>query len=314
MKIRESGLPFDDFRTLLKQLPPLDDNALEHTTSQVSDRLGEHHGLLGELCLWYAGWSGRSPSVNRPVMTLFAGTHAVDTGFDVELLAQLELISSGNSPVNRVCHQNEVGLKVLDLALQIPVADICVEAALDEKSCAGTIAFGMEAIAGGTDLLCAAALEDAPNISCLAILSLLSEIDPASAGLEVDELSLQKVVAARKLHGLAGLDGFEILRRLGGREAAAICGAILAARSQHIPTLLAGPTALTCAAILEKMQPGSTSHCRLAQSTGNTVLDELAKAIGLKTVISDFAVANPAIQLGLAAGWIRSACHLMASN
>ena len=36
----------------------------------------------------------------------------------------------------------------------MPTGDITVEAALDEAACAATMAFGMEAIAGGVDLLC----------------------------------------------------------------------------------------------------------------------------------------------------------------
>ena len=163
-------------------------------------------------------WSGRTPLVNRPVLTLFAGTHSVDPSRDAALLQEVEAISSGASPVNRICHQNDLGLKVLDLALQIPVADITREAALDEKACAGTIAFGMEAIAGGTDLLCVAAIENDLNVSSLAMLSVLWELDIKTTVSETEDAELVEK-AGRSVVGLDGrnLDGLEVLRRLGGR-------------------------------------------------------------------------------------------------
>ena len=40
------------------------------------------------------------------------------------------------------------------ISLDMPTGDIVEEPAIDEKACVATMAFGMEAIAGGTDLLC----------------------------------------------------------------------------------------------------------------------------------------------------------------
>ncbi|RUZ16527.1 nicotinate-nucleotide--dimethylbenzimidazole phosphoribosyltransferase, partial [Mesorhizobium sp. M7A.F.Ca.CA.001.04.1.1] len=66
----------------------------------------------------------------------------------------VELCAAGGAAINQICIAYDLGLKVFDLALHIPTADITEEAALDERGCAATMAFGMEAIAGGTDLLC----------------------------------------------------------------------------------------------------------------------------------------------------------------
>ena len=48
------------------------------------------------------------------------------------------------------------------------------------------------------------------------------------------------VEAGLKLHASHLNDPLEVLRRFGGREMAAICGAILAARLQRIPVILDG--------------------------------------------------------------------------
>ncbi|MCE3519243.1 nicotinate-nucleotide--dimethylbenzimidazole phosphoribosyltransferase, partial [Escherichia coli] len=66
----------------------------------------------------------------------------------------VENFAAGGAAINQICIANDLGLKIFDLALEYPTADITEEAAMDEKTCAATMAFGMESIAGGTDLLC----------------------------------------------------------------------------------------------------------------------------------------------------------------
>ena len=65
----------------------------------------------------------------------------------------VELAAAGGAAVNQICIAHDLGLKVYDLALHLPTADFTEDAALDERGCAATMAFGMEAVAGGVDLL-----------------------------------------------------------------------------------------------------------------------------------------------------------------
>src|SRR5918998_5742908 len=62
--------------------------------------------------------------------------------------------AAGGAAINQICRTFDLGLKVFELALDLPTPDITQKDAFDEKGCAATIAFGMEAIAGGVDLLC----------------------------------------------------------------------------------------------------------------------------------------------------------------
>ncbi|RUT83400.1 nicotinate-nucleotide--dimethylbenzimidazole phosphoribosyltransferase, partial [Mesorhizobium sp. USDA-HM6] len=107
-----------------------------------------------------AAWSGRAPpAVNRPLVAIFAGNHgAVRHAISPRPVSAtadaVELCAAGGAAINQVCIANDLGLKVFDLALDIPTGDITEEAALDERGCAATMAFGMEAVAGGADLLC----------------------------------------------------------------------------------------------------------------------------------------------------------------
>ncbi len=311
MQQRESGLPFDDIKNLVKNLPPMDLEAQKHTAGQ----LGDEDNVFIDLCKWYSACSGRSPAIHRPAMTLFAGTHALENMLDggdssSELLNRVAQISEGSAYVNRLCYQHDVGLKVFDLALQIPVDDISCEPALDEKSCAGTIAFGMEAIAGGTDLLCVAALETKTTLSALAIISILGGFEPDNIENLSDEARshLEAALSSVKGHSKNSL---EVLRRLGGRETAAICGAILAARSQHIPVLIDGLTALAAALVLYRLEPSSLEHVKFAQMpTEKTIIDILHK-IELEVVLSTHISNNAEEGLLIGAGVLKSACLLV---
>ena len=156
-----SGMPFDDFRVLLRELPGPDQRALvaaRERDAQLTKPPGSL-GRLEEIAFWLAAWSGRSPAVNRPLVAIFAGNHGVTrhgiTPFPSSVTQQMvENFAAGGAAINQICVTHDLGLKIFDLALDYPTGDIATEAALSERDCAATMAFGMEAIAGGTDLLC----------------------------------------------------------------------------------------------------------------------------------------------------------------
>ena len=66
------------------------------------------------------------------------------------------------------------------------------------------------------------------------------------------------------LHGQPAKDPLEVLRRVGGREIAAIAGAILAARAEKVPVILDGYVATAAAAVLHATRtPAALDHCLL---------------------------------------------------
>ena len=318
--MQQSGLPFDDFRDLMHSLPGRDVEVETLTRNQLQENGFGKDSKLAELCEWYSAWSGRSPSVNRPLVTLFAGTHEAENDMDdgvgsAFILDQVTQIAEGGHSTNRLCHAHDLGLKVFDLALQLPVGDISVGPALDEKSCAGTIAFGMEAIAGGTDLLCLSSIERGHTLSSLAILIALDFLDEDQAlTLAGDTTSAfrQKLSSAVKLHTGNSPDGLELLRRLGGRETAAIYGAILAARTQHVPVILDGLTALASASLIHSFEEECIAHCLFAQNGSSDVLTTVIDLLGLNTIYEDQMTADGGAGVVLAGGMVRSACKMFA--
>ena len=276
-----TGLPFDDIRTVVQNLSGGDERAVAAVAARNDELFGaEGAGRLGKLCEWLAAWSGKSPSVTRPLVALFAGTHAAQ-GAQAQgnVAAQIARIAQGGAPINHICSSQELGLKVFDLALAYPVANIAEDAALNERDCAATIAFGMEAVAGGLDLMVAGSCMPQAGFSPAAIFLALHggpvtkwTDDPGDAAI---------ANAAVAFHGAAARDPLEALRRLGGRETAAIAGAILAARVQHVPLFLDGRHALAAAAVLQALDADAISHCMLAQGHGSMVDRCMAEALGM---------------------------------
>jgi nicotinate-nucleotide--dimethylbenzimidazole phosphoribosyltransferase len=88
------------------------------------------------------------------------------------------------------------------------------------------------------------------------------------------------VARAVKLHGSHLGDPLEVLRRLGGRELAAMAGAIMAARMEGIPVLLDGYVATAAAAVLYKADPSALDHCMAGHCSAEPAHRMLLQKIG----------------------------------
>jgi nicotinate-nucleotide--dimethylbenzimidazole phosphoribosyltransferase len=320
-----SGLPFDDFRELLRNLPGPDVPALE-TARKRDGQLTKPPGALGrleEIAFWLAAWSGRAPAVTRPLVAIFAGNHGVTrqgvTPFPPEVTKQMVAnFTSGGAAINQICVTYDLGLKVFDLALDIPTGDITQEAALSERDCAATMAFGMEAIAGGTDLLCIGEMGIGNTTIAAAIFYALyggTAVDWVGPGTGSQGEVLQRKIAAVEtaiaLHKDHLGDPLEVMRRVGGREIAAMAGAILAARMQKIPVLIDGYVATAAAALLKAANPTALDHCLIGHVSGEPghmrAIDKLGKtpvlALGMRL--------GEGTGAALAAGIVKAAaaCH-----
>jgi len=271
-----SAIPFDDIRNLVAGMPGPDLGAIE--TVRAHDAvLTKPPGALGrleEIALWLAAWQGRAPpTVNRPVVAIFAGNHGVAargvSAFPAEVTRQMvENFARGGAAINQICLANDLGLKVLDLALDVPTGDITCEAAMEEADCARTMAFGMEAVAGGADLVCIGEMGIGNTTIAAAIFAALfggpaaDWVGPGT-GLDGDGMERKRgaVDAALAFHRGRLSDPLEVLRRVGGRELAAMAGAIIAARHQRVPVIVDGYVATAAAAVLFAMDEHALDHC-----------------------------------------------------
>jgi nicotinate-nucleotide--dimethylbenzimidazole phosphoribosyltransferase len=301
-----SGLPFDDIRRLVERMPRADESA-EAAVRARDAILTKPPGSLGrleEIALWVAAWQGRErPEIRRPLVAVFAANHGIAargvSAYPAEVTRQMVAnFSAGGAAINQLCTSFGLGLKVFELALDQPTPDIVVEDAFDEKACAATIAYGMEAIAGGVDLLCLGEMGIANTTVAAAIYYALyggAASDWVGRGTGVDEAGLRRKAEAveQAVARISGArDPLEILRRVGGREIAAMVGAILAARSERVPVIVDGFVTTAATAVLHAMQPDAIAHCLFAHRSaeaahgaalarlGQTPLLELGMRLG----------------------------------
>jgi nicotinate-nucleotide--dimethylbenzimidazole phosphoribosyltransferase len=321
-----SGLPFDDIRSLLNSMPGPDLAAVEAVRKR--DRmLTKPPGALGrleEIAEWLAAWTGRErPQVTRPLVAVFAGNHGVTrqgvSPYPSEVTAQMVAnFAAGGAAINQICVVNDLGLKVFDLALEVPSGDITQEAAMDEKTCAATMAFGMEAVAGGIDLLCIGEMGIGNTTIAAAIYHGLyggeaEEWIGPGTGSDQDGMR-RKADAVRRaveLHGAHLKDPLELLRRLGGREIAAMAGAILAARMQKVPVVIDGFVATSAAAVLHAADPSALDHCLLGHVSAEPAHRKVAERLGKQPLLDLGMRLGEGTGAALAAGVIKAAalCH-----
>ena len=322
-----SAKPFDDIRALLKRMPERDEAAAAAVRAREA-QLTKPAGSLGRLeniAEWLAAWQGTArPHLDSPLVAVFAGNHGVVaqgvSPFPQSVTqAMVANFASGGAAINQLCKTFDLGLKVYELALEQPTGDITLEAALDEKSCAATMAFGMEALASGADLLCLGEMGIGNTTIAAAIYHALYGGKPedwVGRGTGVDDEGLARkaraVGAAIALHREHLGDPLEVLRRLGGREIAAIAGAILAARIQRVPVLLDGYVVCAAAAILHALDASALDHCLAAHVSADGAHAKVLERLGKKPILDLGMRLGEGSGAALAAGVLRAAlaCHL----
>ncbi|NIJ59494.1 nicotinate-nucleotide--dimethylbenzimidazole phosphoribosyltransferase [Pseudochelatococcus lubricantis] len=327
-----TGMPFDDVRGLFHVLPGPDEFAVAAVKARNRE-LTKPVGSLGALetaVEWLAAWQGNpKPAVRRPLVVVFAGNHGVASrgvsAFPPAVTRQmLDNFAAGGGAINQICASYDLGFKVFDLALDLPTGDITREEALDEKACVATMAFGMEAIAGGTDLLSIGEMGIGGGTVAAAIYAALyggpadqwvgrgAWEGPTTAG-DAERLARKITIVEEALAFHAGhlTDPLEVLRRLGGREIAAAAGAILAARLEHIPVLLDGYAVTAAAAVLHAIDPQAIDHCMAGHLSAEGAHAQVLERLGKKPLLSLGLQLGEGAGAALAAGIVKAAaaCH-----
>jgi nicotinate-nucleotide--dimethylbenzimidazole phosphoribosyltransferase len=310
----------------LLTIPPDGDEAAVAAVRARDAQLTKPAGSLGALeglVEFLARWQGRAePRLDNPMVTIFAGNHGVtDQGvsaFPREVTAQMVAnFTNGGAAISQICALHEINLRVFELALDLPTGDITLEPALDDKMCAATIAYGMEAIAGKPDLICIGEMGIGNTPVAAALYAALyggTGADWVGRGTGVDDAGLTRKADAvdRALARHAGeLDHpLAILARLGGREIAAMLGALLAARHQKVPVIVDGFVATSAAAIAHAVNPAAIDHCIFGHSSAEAGHARALAAMG-KTGLLDLGMRlGEGSGAALAAVLAKTALHL----
>ncbi len=290
----------DAIRAALSDLPDPDDDAIAGATAR-NGQLTKPPGALGrleDLAIWYAGWrADPRPVLRAPHVLIFAGNHGVAaqgvSAFPAEVTAQMVLnFEAGGAAINQLCKAFGAQLSVAALDLDTPTADFTTAPAMDAAAFCAAFGAGWDAVDPGADLLVTGEMGIANTTSaaalCLALYGGQAE-DWTGAGTGVRgaafDLKTEVVARGAALHGGQG-DGLETLRRLGGREIAAMAGAILRARTLRIPVILDGFICCAAAACLEAAQPGALDHAVAGHESAEGGHPALLRRLGKTPLLS----------------------------
>jgi nicotinate-nucleotide--dimethylbenzimidazole phosphoribosyltransferase len=287
--------PFDDIRALLAKMPKADEAAIA-AASEREAQLTKPAGSLGrleEISAFMAGWQGSArPHVDRPLVAVFAGNHGVVaqgvSPFPQSVTqAMVANFTAGGAAINQICKVFDISLKVYELALEKPTGDITQEPAMDERTCAATMAYGMEALAIEPDLLVLGEMGIGNTTAAAAIFNAVygGEAEQwVGRGTGLDDAGLKRkaeaVRAAVARHKPDLKDPLEVLSRLGGREIAAMAGAILAARIRRTPVVLDGFVVASAAAVLHALDASALDHCLAGHVSAERAHGEALKRLG----------------------------------
>ncbi len=290
----------DGFRDALAALPQADAAA----TAAAAARNGQLTkppaalGRLEDLAIWYAGWRGQEkPQVAHPQIIVFAGNHGVAaqgvSAFPPEVTAQMVLnFEHGGAAINQLARTFGARLDVHPLSLDTPTADFTAGPAMTEAELLEALSIGWTAVDPAADVLVVGEMGIGNTTSAAALAAALFGGDAAEwvgRGTGVDDhgLATKTRVVGEGLARHAGKgDGLEMLRRLGGRELAAMAGAIARARAARIPVLLDGFICCAAAAALEKTTPGALDHCAAGHLSAEGAHGRMLEALGKQPLLS----------------------------
>ncbi|MEM6482647.1 MAG: nicotinate-nucleotide--dimethylbenzimidazole phosphoribosyltransferase [Pseudomonadota bacterium] len=284
-----------DVAATLKNLPG-PDAAAQSVAATRNASLTKPPGALGrleEMAIWYCGWRGEpKASLNSPQVIVFAGNHGVArqgvSAFPADVTVQMVAnFEAGGAAINQLADLSGARLDVCPLSLEHPTADFTQGPAMSEPEAVAALCAGWKAVDPDADLLVVGEM-GIGNTTCAAAIALAlyggeaSEWTGAGTGVEGDTLAAKTraVAAGVAANPTARGRGLEALRCLGGREIAAMSGAILRARLARIPVLLDGYICSAAAACLHNVATDALDHCVAGHLSDEAAHGALLKWLG----------------------------------
>ena len=281
-------------------------------------------GRLEQLAEFMAAWRGTArPEIWRAQALVFAGNHGVCAQgvnpYPQEVTAQMVAnFRAGGAAINQICAVNGADLSVIALDLDRPTDDFTQGPAMSETDCLDALWQGASAVDEGADVLILGEM-GIGNSTVAAALAAACFGGPVAEwtgpGTGSDKAGIARKIAAierglQQHEALLG-DAPAILAALGGREQAAICGAVLAARSARIPVILDGFICTAAAAVLYAADKRLLDHCLVGHTSAEPGHRKLLAAIHKRPVLEFDMRLGEGSGAALALGILRAAlaCH-----
>lgn len=315
-----------DFTAELAALPAPDPVAVAAAVAR-NGQLTKPMGALGrleELAIWVAGWQGTArPAINQPQVIVFAGNHGISalgvSAFPAEVTVQMVAnFRAGGAAINQLSACFGASMAVHALDLERPTADFTQTAAMTEAEVVAALATGWNAVDSGADLLVVGEMGIGNTTVAAAMAAALfggAAQDWVGRGTGVNDAGLERkaqVVEAGLLRHRAVLGApLQVLRCLGGREIAAMVGAMARARVRGVPLILDGFIACAAAAVLHRLVEGGLDHAVAGHQSGEAAHGKLLAALGKTPLLGLGLRLGEGSGAALAIGVVKAAvaCH-----
>lgn len=259
-------------------------------------------GRLERLAVFMAGWQRTvNPVINHAQALIFAGNHGVCAQgvnpFPVEVTAQMVAnFEAGGAAINQLCREAGAQLQVIALDLDQPTADFTQGPAMSPAEVAAAMQAGRDAVAAaatrGADIVLLGEMGIGNStVAAMQAAHLCGGAarDWVGAGTGADSVvlaaKLRSVEAGLVLHG--GARTLEAaLCAFGGREQAAICGAVIEARERGIPVLLDGFICTAAAALVTLDDASGLEHCLIGHVSAENGHAALIAHLGMEPVLA----------------------------
>ena len=279
-------------------------------------------GRLEELAEFMAAWRGVArPVIAKAQALVFAGNHGICAQgvnpYPQAVTAQMVAnFQAGGAAINQLCRVNGAKLSVIAIDLDTPTVDFTTAAAMTEAECVAAMNIGAAAVDASADVLILGEMGIGNSTVAAAMTSALFGGAVAAwvgAGTGSDAQGIARKIAAIEA-GLArhkGLPAIQVLAALGGREQAAICGAILAARAARIPVILDGFICTAAASALFAADAALLDHCLVGHCSAEPGHRKLLAALDKRAVLEFDMRLGEGSGAALALGILRAAlaCH-----
>ncbi|MDG1737348.1 MAG: nicotinate-nucleotide--dimethylbenzimidazole phosphoribosyltransferase [Paracoccaceae bacterium] len=313
-----------DVAGLVKDLPRFDEDSAQAATDRQNS-LTKPPGALGKLediAIFMAGWQKTErPKIDNAQALVFAGNHGICTQgvnpFPQEVTVQMVAnFEHGGAAINQLCQANGADLSVVALDLDTPTADFTTGPAMSETECLAAMNKGAQAVDSTADILILGEMGIGNSTVAAALAAAVFNGEPADwvgRGTGSDDDGVKRKIDAissgLKLHGDQNAMG--ILTSLGGREQAAICGAVLAARAYGIPVILDGYICTASVAPLHLAQSSLLDHCLVGHLSVEPGHQKLLTAMDKSAILNFDMRLGEGSGAALALGIVKSAlaCH-----
>ena len=286
---------------LMESLPQKDGTARAMAAAR-QNQLTKPPGSLGRLeqvALWMAEWQKTTtPQIEHGKCLVFAGNHGVVkqgiSPFPQEVTQQMVWnFEAGGAAINQLCETAGLELSVTALDLGRPTIDFTTAPAMDPDEVIHAMNAGAAAVGETCDYLIVGEMGIGNTTAAAAICMARFGGDAGGwvgPGTGLDQAGVTHkamiVQAALDQHGDGMTDCVSLLAAYGGRELAAIAGAVLEARLRSIPVMLDGFISSSAAAALTAgNRLDGLDHCMISHLSSEPGHIRLASALRMQPLI-----------------------------